>query len=93
MREKLIELLGSKVCDGYSPTCDEWKPHSCEKCFANNCRIGELADYLLQNGVVVKEHGKWDRSGYCSNCNYWTCYCGDFNYCPNCGARMDGDEE
>lgn len=53
MRERLIELLGSKVCEDYSPTCDEWQPHSCEKCYANNCRIGELADYLIANGVIV----------------------------------------
>ena len=52
-RERLIELIGSKVCEDYSPNCDEWQPHSCEKCYVNDCRIGELADYLLANGVVV----------------------------------------
>ena len=52
-RERLIELIGSKVCEDYSPNCDEWQPHSCEKCYANDCRIGELADYLLANGVIV----------------------------------------
>ena len=50
-RERLIELIGSKVCEDYSPNCDEWQPHSCEKCYANDCRIGELADYLLANNV------------------------------------------
>ena len=50
-RERLIELIGSKVCEDYSPNCDEWQPHSCEKCYANDCRIGDLADYLLANGV------------------------------------------
>ena len=52
-RERLLELIGSKVCEDYSPNCDEWQPPSCEKCYANDCRIGELADYLLANGVVV----------------------------------------
>ena len=50
-RERLIELIGSKVCEDYSPNCDEWQPHSCEKCYVNDCRIGELADYLLANNV------------------------------------------
>ena len=50
-RERLIELIGSKVCEDYSPNCDEWQPHSCEKCYANDCRIGDLADYLLENNV------------------------------------------
>ena len=52
-RERLIEMIGSKVCEDYSPNCDEWQPHSCEKCYANDCRIGDLADYLLENGVIV----------------------------------------
>ena len=50
-RERLIELIGSKVCEDYSPNCDEWQPHSCEKCYANDCRIGDLADYLLENNI------------------------------------------
>ena len=50
-RERLIEMIGSKVCEDYSPNCDEWQPHSCEKCYANDCRIGDLADYLLENNV------------------------------------------
>ena len=50
-RERLVEMIGSKVCEDYSPNCDEWQPHSCEKCYANDCRIGDLADYLLENNV------------------------------------------
>ena len=42
--------------------------------------------------AVEVVHGRWDRSGYCSECNFWTCYCGDYHYCPNCGAKMDGDK-
>ena len=34
-------------------------------------------------------HGRWDRSGYCSECDFWTCYCGDYNYCPHCGTKMN----
>ena len=52
-RERLVEMIGSKVCEDYSPNCDEWQPHSCEKCYANDCRIGDLADYLLASGVIV----------------------------------------
>lgn len=53
MRDRLIELIASKVCEDYSPSCDEYVPHSCEKCYANSCRIGEIADHLLANGVIV----------------------------------------
>ena len=38
----------------------------------------------------IVPHGKWDRNGYCSVCDFWTCYCNDYKFCPNCGARMNG---
>jgi hypothetical protein len=56
MREKLIELIASKVCDTYSEAFEEWLPHDCGKCYANNCHIAEIADYLIANGVTVQ---KW----------------------------------
>ena len=36
------------------------------------------------------ERGRnWEDSMYeCSNCNEWADY--DSDYCPNCGAKMDG---
>ena len=54
-REKLIELIASKVCDTYSEACEEWLPHDCGKCYANNCHIAEIADHLIANGVVVSK--------------------------------------
>lgn len=54
-REKLIELIASKVCDTYSEACEEWLPHDCGKCYANNCHIAEIADHLIADGVVVSK--------------------------------------
>ena len=48
--------------------------------------------------VAEVKHGKWEKQIQCSECGW---YFEDdvliepimvfFNYCPNCGARMDGE--
>ena len=55
VREKLVELIAQKVCETWSGTCDQWLPHDCGKCYANDCHISEIADYLISNGVTVQE--------------------------------------
>ncbi len=64
------------------------------------------ADELLQK--ILEEYGTADiatvRHGYwketddtmfraCSVCGYLEYECNEGNYCPNCGAKMDGDKE
>ena len=53
----------------------------------NNLKLVPAAD------VVEQKHGKWesvdDVIWLCSNCHYAH---GRSNFCPNCGARMDGNE-
>ena len=45
--------------------------------------------------AVEVVHGRWIGSAYdfcCSACGvYQNIYTGLTNYCPNCGAKMDGD--
>lgn len=52
--------------------------------------------------VQPVKHGRWNRYETCSICGVsksYFFYCtetgdwdGDWNYCPNCGAKMDADE-
>ena len=58
--------------------------------------VDTFADIPSADVVEVK-HGKWKKSNNkrtCSICSfeYFACK-GYFNYCPECGAKMDGKED
>ena len=50
--------------------------------------------------AVPVVHGRWEQTEApfmnecedCSVCGYRTVWGHRFNYCPNCGAKMDGDD-
>ena len=100
-REKLIEIC--RRYDG-TPPCE-----TCETPIGNcsMCGLERLIDYLIANGVTVRERGRWEiyDDGY--GCELMYCpicksefYDGDndtidqlHNFCPNCGADMRGEED
>lgn len=57
-------------------------------------RVTEFAkEYAVE--VEPVKHGRWEIGGVCSKCGFMA---DDFSikwvdYCPNCGARMDGDSD
>ena len=59
-----------------------------------------IADHLIANDVTIRVHGNWGKPfnvdaehiGHrCSECGYMGVPC--WQYCPKCGARMDGDSQ
>lgn len=59
-----------------------------------------VADYLLDNGVTVRERGRWeqvdhdgswrvDRCSICHRRMHYVDYDQPYQYCPHCGAKMD----
>ena len=60
----------------------------CDKC--------ESALYRLSGYVVPVVHGRWVFGGdgcvVCSECNEEESNNNHRNYCPNCGAKMDGGD-
>ena len=75
IKEKLVKLLGKMI----SPTMT----------------IREQADSLISNEATVVRHGRWIASHdeFCACSIYkYPVYVGwnQTNYCPNCGAKMDG---
>ena len=55
---------------------------------------GRIDTHPVVHGVNL--NAEWPSLFECSICHWscWDTYCGDtdkYNYCPNCGAKMDGD--
>ena len=86
VREKLVELqLQADIADNISENGTQHREF--------------IADLMIANGVTVKECGQWnDGYPYCPICrkdkfrgldaDVWADWKPD--YCPNCGAKMDG---
>lgn len=96
-REKVIK--GLECCDGFCdwetgcPYYDELEPFDCEK----QLREDALALLKAQEPVV---HGRWidenlddslDPRMRCSICTGVESPLLKWRYCPNCGAKMDGE--
>lgn len=68
---------------------------ACAQAFENGRKVGDAEGYVRGLKEAVK-HGRWvcleAEIGYfaCSECDHriMRAKC---NYCPDCGARMDGD--
>ena len=89
MREKLVDILCKISMEGQALVSG----------------AATLADILIEKGVVVQKHGRWilerepDGTPYCFHCSV----CDDdfhcigitvmYDYCPNCGAKMDLEEK
>lgn len=64
-----------------------------------NLQACEQIKSMPTEDVQEVRHGKWKRKNgifCCSECNYQfetEGYIAFFNYCPNCGAKMDEDGE
>ena len=53
-------------------------------------------DRIMTEDVAPVRHGRWEKNDdyTCSLCGYrMVIGDGAYNYCPNCGAKMDGEEK
>lgn len=48
--EEMCEIIASMICEVYNPLCDENKPHTCSRCYANSTKIGDFAEMLYNAG-------------------------------------------
>ena len=89
------EAFLSDTTQRYCLNCDSYNGVRCRACWVNDMQ-GEVDDFPAAD-VAPVVHGRWVDNGIpesmlsgCSVCGF-TCGAYSFNYCPNCGARMDGE--
>ena len=94
------EAFKKSVEERYCKSCKaEKKDHN--GCWCRACWVDDMLDEVecfQPSDVAPVVHGQWimhdDEFGLtceCSVCHIETM--GDGNYCPNCGAKMDGGAE
>lgn len=89
--ETAVDIICS-ICDKMYPGMD-CEPADCEW-------MKMLAEEAVDAVPVV--HGRWIHDGHrieggidwchCSECGKSDNFCARTNYCPNCGAKMDGGD-
>ncbi len=80
----------------------QFKPFKCfeHAMYRKLCETEIAIGKLPAADVVPVVHGEWVQTEApfmnecedCSVCGYRTVWGHRFNYCPNCGAKMDGDD-
>ena len=56
-------------------------------------KLAYYEDLEEQGRLIEQKYGQWDynkyRQMYCSNCGEYPEIAVEWNYCPNCGAKME----
>lgn len=106
-REALLELVEHldkyercKNCYHLS-SCDVWVRHGTTLYDDYDYSVENCPYYIPTADVVEVRHGEWVEHGNwfghieykCTSCNDTTFDASEMDYCPWCGAKMDGKEE
>lgn len=96
-REAFLADLEKRYC---RPCEAEGKDHNhcvCRACWVDDM-MGEIGDAAFHDvAPVVRGRWVWTENGLADHEQYWFCdNCDEHSYiktsyCPNCGARMDGE--
>ena len=96
-RETFLKDIEERYC---LPCKEAGRDHNgckCDVCWVDDMR-GDVID-VPDVDVAPVVHGRWKCHGDCGVTECSVCgwsieeYAGDYAYCPECGARMDGGSE
>ena len=84
-----MSRLTKKTAVGYRPIELSHNDYCIDDCIQ---KLGRLEDLEEQGRLIEQKHGQWGynkyRQMYCSNCGQYPEIAVEWNYCPNCGAKM-----
>lgn len=97
-RQNAIDALEEQLDYLHKLNKDE-NPTAESKWYGINWARNTIAD--MPSAEPQRKKGKWIRGdqdkllgrAFCSVCNKWEYQASNFNFCPNCGARMVRGEE
>lgn len=100
-KEKQIEEIAKFICD-LDETCEECQKSYNKKYAKVPCWMRDIAENIYNAGYRKQSEGEWviavdsvDATFICSKCGYSYIEADpeaktEYNYCPNCGAKMKG---
>ena len=90
------EALMCRIKEIHCAECDSYHGVRCRACW-----VDDTLDYIDSEpaaDVAPVRHGRWIETGKgllgtasykCSDCEFPMPFYNGYNYCPNCGAKMD----
>ena len=100
-RANMVEVVRCEDCIHWSKELEACYIHDFCEIFQNDyyCASGERKeDDEAHKHYKESRHGRWiidepiHMHSICSCCGYYNAYSPCYNYCPNCGAEMRGED-
>lgn len=82
------ELFKQDIKMRYCNNCARPNEIKCRACHIDDM-LSEIEDAPIADVAEVKR-GKWEGLE-CSICGHFATYANDYNYCPQCGTKMDAE--